>query len=42
MTAIVETPGRTTDLERQVWQLVNAQAAAEDRAAGTPPASTSS
>lgn len=41
MTAIVETPGRTTDLERKVWQLVNAQAAAEDEAAGTPPASTS-
>ena len=42
MTAIVETPGRTTDLERKVWQLVNEQAAAEDEAAGTPPASTSS
>jgi voltage-gated potassium channel Kch len=38
MTQILETPGRTTDLEREVWQLLNAQIAAQEPADAPPPA----
>jgi hypothetical protein len=39
MAQIMETPGRTTDLEREVWQLLNARIAAQESDA--PPATPS-
>ena len=38
MAQILETPGRTTDLEREVWRLLNARIAAQE--ADAPPASS--
>jgi voltage-gated potassium channel Kch len=41
MAQILNTPGRTTDLEREIWRLLNAQIAAQESAPppATPPAS---
>ena len=39
MAQILNTPGRTTDLEREIWQLLNAQIAAQESA---PPPETPS
>lgn len=39
MAQILETPGRTTDLEREVWRLLNAHIAAQET--GEPPATPS-
>ena len=39
MTQILDTPGRTTDLEREIWRLLNAQIEAQESA--PPPATPS-